>query len=118
MDDVLGRCWIMDPVTYCKGRPSSATLEDEKHIFICESWVDPQTNRISVRELAQSLHSICMRPEAFKEFTAKMKIKKDYRVEGVTTGKQGSSSSAAAPEGRSRKSARVVDDSIVVLDLD
>lgn len=111
-------------MTYCKGRPTCTTLEDENHIFICESRVDPQTKRISVMELAQSLHSICMRPDAFKEFTVKMKVKKDYRAQGVTitTGKQGSSSSAA-PLGRSREnhqSASVVnlDDSIIVLDLD
>lgn len=110
MENVLGRCWILDPVTYCRGRPSGTTLDDEKHVFICESWVDPQTHRISMIELAQSIHSICMRPDAFKEFASEMKIKKDYRVEGLPVGKQGSSSgSSLAP---------VLDNSIVVLDSD
>src|SRR3989442_1146416 len=44
MENVLGRCWILDPVTYCKGRPSTITQDDEKHVFLCESWVDSKTN--------------------------------------------------------------------------
>ncbi len=110
MEDVLGRCWILDLITYCKGRPSATTLDDEKHVFVCESWVDPETCRISMMELAQSIHSICMKPDAFKEFTSEMKIKKDYRVKGSSTCKPGSSSGAS--------SAQALDNAIVVLDSD
>lgn len=75
-------------------------------------------------ELAQSLHSICMKPGAFKEFVEKMKIKKDYRVAGAAAGKPGSSSSTTAAVGRHCESHKHLsesgstDDLIVVLDLD
>lgn len=94
-------------MTYCKGRPSGTTLADEKHIYVCESRVDPVTRRISVIELAHSLHSICMKHNAFMEFASKMKIKKDYRVASSSTSKQGSSSGLPA-----------LDDPVVVVDSD
>lgn len=112
VENVLGRCWILNPVTYCKGRPSAATLNDEKNVFICESWMDSQTTRISILRLAPSMHSICMKPNAFKEFVSEMKIKKDCRYE------QRSSLDTSHSEQKSVAGADFDDYSVIDLDSD
>ncbi len=37
LDSIWGKCWVMDPVTFCRGRPFGAV---EEHSYICEFRVD------------------------------------------------------------------------------
>lgn len=44
---VAGRCWVLDPATFCKGRPCDAV---EQHVYICEYRVD-KTARLFAKVL-------------------------------------------------------------------
>ncbi len=37
LDSVWGKCWVLDPTTFCRGRPVGAV---EEHVYICEYRVD------------------------------------------------------------------------------
>ena len=37
LDSVWARCWVLDPQTFCRGRPVGAV---EEHVYICEHRVD------------------------------------------------------------------------------
>ncbi|CAB0034057.1 unnamed protein product [Trichogramma brassicae] len=72
-DLVAGRCWVLDPHTFCKGRPVGAPPE---HIYICEYRVDRAAKMFT--KVARARHQICTKPYAFETFVQRLKIYRDY----------------------------------------
>lgn len=99
---IHGRCWVVDPATYCKGRPigmcffnftfglmllnilcsisKSCTLcVDclEEHLYICEFRVD-KTARI-FNKIGRAQHTN-IQPFAFRFFETRVKIQRNVHV--------------------------------------
>ncbi|KAH8371333.1 hypothetical protein KR093_006987 [Drosophila rubida] len=74
---VIGRCWVLDRTTFCKGRPMECV--DEDHCFICELRVDKTARFFSK---AKANHPACTKSYAFRKFPEKLKISKSYAVSG------------------------------------
>lgn len=74
IDLIMGRCWVLDPATFCKGRPVSC---EELHIYICEFRVD-KAARIFTKIFGQ--YPVCTKSFAFEKFAQKMKISRNYAV--------------------------------------
>lgn len=72
---VMAKCWVMDPITYCKGRPVDAI---EEHIYICELHVDRSARMF--RKIKKHQYSVCTKKYAFKMFENKIKISRTYAV--------------------------------------
>jgi len=72
---VIGRCWVLDRTTFCKGRPMECN--DEDHCFICELRVDKTARFFSK---AKANHPACTKSYAFRKFPEKLKISKSYAV--------------------------------------
>lgn len=75
IDLVMGRCWVLDRTTFCKGRPIECL--NETHCFICELRVDKSARFFS---RAKTNHPTCTKSYAFRKFTEKLKISKTYAV--------------------------------------
>lgn len=74
---VAGRCWVLDPTTFCKGRPIDVA---EEHIYICEYRVD-KTARLFAK-VARSKFPVCTRPFAFRSFLTRLKPQRTYQPHG------------------------------------
>ncbi|XP_055856799.1 histone-lysine N-methyltransferase ash1 isoform X2 [Episyrphus balteatus] len=70
---VIGRCWVLDRTTFCKGRPTDCT--NEEHVFICELRVDKSARFFSK---AKVNWPTCTKNYAFKKFDEKLRISKTY----------------------------------------
>ncbi|XP_048510750.1 histone-lysine N-methyltransferase ash1 isoform X2 [Athalia rosae] len=80
---VAGRCWVLDPHTYCKGRPVGSTPE---HTYVCEYRVDRAARLFT--KVARARHHVCTKPYAFETFTQRMKYYRTYlphSLEGMPT---------------------------------
>ncbi|SPP76607.1 blast:Histone-lysine N-methyltransferase ash1 [Drosophila guanche] len=75
---VIGRCWVLDRTTFCKGRPMECP--DEDHCFICELRVDKTARFFSK---AKANHPACTKSYAFRKFPEKLKICKSYAPHDV-----------------------------------
>ncbi|KAH8242251.1 hypothetical protein KR026_012598 [Drosophila bipectinata] len=75
---VIGRCWVLDRTTFCKGRPMECT--DEDHCYICELRVDKTARFFSK---AKANHPACTKSYAFRKFPEKLKISKSYAPHDV-----------------------------------
>ncbi|XP_065362259.1 histone-lysine N-methyltransferase ash1 [Calliphora vicina] len=78
IDLVMGRCWVLDRTTFCKGRPIECY--DETHCFICELRVDKSARFFSK---AKTNHPTCTKSYAFRKFNEKLKISKTYAPHDV-----------------------------------
>ncbi|XP_034944543.1 histone-lysine N-methyltransferase ash1 [Chelonus insularis] len=72
-DLVAERCWVLDPHTYCKGRPVGATAE---HTYVCEYRVDRAARLFT--KVARSRHQVCTKPYAFETFPQRIKHYRTY----------------------------------------
>ncbi|GAB0086330.1 Histone-lysine N-methyltransferase ash1 [Sergentomyia squamirostris] len=70
---IMGRCWVLDPTTYCKGRPVDC---DEKHVYICELRVDKGARLFS--KISKHAYPTCTKSYAFRKFDQKQKISRTY----------------------------------------
>ncbi|XP_073843875.1 histone-lysine N-methyltransferase ash1 [Musca autumnalis] len=75
---VIGRCWVLDRTTFCKGRPIECN--DETHCFICELRVDKSARFFSK---AKTNHPTCTKSYAFRKFSEKLRISKTYAPHDV-----------------------------------
>ncbi|KAJ8665327.1 hypothetical protein QAD02_006989 [Eretmocerus hayati] len=83
-DLVAGRCWVLDPHTFCKGRPANASPE---HIYVCEYRVDRAARLFA--KVAKSRHHVCTKPYAFDSFPQRIKHYRTYlphSLDGVQLG--------------------------------
>lgn len=72
---IMGRCWVMDLNTFCKGRPSDSV---ESHVYICELRVDKAARLFS--KISKNPYPICTKSYAFKKFRQRLKISRSYLV--------------------------------------
>lgn len=72
---IMGRCWVMDLNTYCKGRPVDSI---ESHVYICELRVDKAARLFSKNSKNQ--YPVCTKGYAFKKFRQRLKISRNYMV--------------------------------------
>ncbi|XP_055700247.1 histone-lysine N-methyltransferase ash1 isoform X2 [Phlebotomus papatasi] len=70
---IMARCWVLDPATYCKGRPVDS---DEAHIYICELRVDKGARLFA--KVSKQAYPICTKSYAFRKFEQKLKISRTY----------------------------------------
>lgn len=75
---VAGRCWVLDPTTFCKGRPIDAV---EEHVYICEYRVD-RTARLFSKN-SRTRFPICTRRFAFKSFVTRLKPQRTFQPHGA-----------------------------------
>ncbi|XP_011689252.1 PREDICTED: histone-lysine N-methyltransferase ash1 [Wasmannia auropunctata] len=72
-DLVAERCWVLDPHTYCKGRPVGSTPE---HTYVCEYRVDRAARLFT--KVARARHTVCTKPYAFETFPQRIKHYRTY----------------------------------------
>jgi BAH domain len=73
---IIDRCWVLDPQTFCKGRPLAAS---EPHVYICELRVDKSASAFS--KISQKhAYQVCTQSYAFHKFEQKLKIYRTYAV--------------------------------------
>lgn len=72
---IMGRCWVLDPTTFCKGRPVDS-IED--HVYICELRVDKAARSFS--KISKHMYPVCQKSYAFQKFEQKLKIQRNYMV--------------------------------------
>ncbi|XP_076680108.1 histone-lysine N-methyltransferase ash1 isoform X5 [Andrena cerasifolii] len=80
-DLVAERCWVLDPHTYCKGRPVGSTPE---HTYVCEYRVDRAARLFT--KVARARHQVCTKPYAFETFPQRIKHYRTYlphSLEGI-----------------------------------
>jgi len=73
LDTIWKQCWVMDPVTFCRGRPNEAREED---VYICEHRVD-KTARL-FNKISKHKHPTCTKFYTFTEFDLKLKLMRSY----------------------------------------
>lgn len=78
---IMGRCWVLDTTTFCKGRPVDSA---EEHVYICELRVD-KTAR-SFAKVGKNQYPVCQKSYAFQKFEQKLKIQRNYMVSWVFRG--------------------------------
>uniref|UniRef100_A0A0C9R856 Ash1 protein n=1 Tax=Fopius arisanus TaxID=64838 RepID=A0A0C9R856_9HYME len=84
-DLVAERCWVLDPHTFCKGRPVGATAQ---HTYVCEYRVDRAARLFT--KVARSRHHVCTKPYAFEVFPQRIKHYRTYlphSLEGIQSTK-------------------------------
>lgn len=72
---IMGRCWVMDLNTFCKGRPVDSV---ESHVYICELRVDKAARLFS--KISKNPYPVCTKSYAFKKFRQRLKISRSYLV--------------------------------------
>lgn len=72
-DLVAERCWVLDPHTFCKGRPVGSTPE---HTYVCEYRVDRAARLFT--KVARARHAVCTKPYAFETFPERIKHYRTY----------------------------------------
>lgn len=72
---IMGRCWVLDPITFCKGRPVDAV---EEHVYICELRVDKAAKTFA--KVSKNQYPVCQKSYAFHKFAQKLKIQRTYMV--------------------------------------
>lgn len=72
---VMAKCWVLDPTTYCKGRPIDS---NEDHVYICELRVDKAAKMFT--KISKHQYPVCTKSYAFRKFDQRLKISKTYAV--------------------------------------
>ncbi|KAK3919372.1 Histone-lysine N-methyltransferase ASH1L [Frankliniella fusca] len=79
LDLIWARCWVLDPMTYCKGRPIEAV---EEHVYICEYRVDKTARLFYKISKSQSRANLCLKSYAFETFETRLKPVRTYTPHG------------------------------------
>lgn len=77
LDLIWARCWVLDPMTYCKGRPIEAV---EEHVYICEYRVDKSAHLFYKISKSQCRANLCLKSYAFETFETRLKPVRTYTV--------------------------------------
>lgn len=73
LDTIWRQCWVMDPISFCRGRPNDA---EEEHVYICEYRVD-KTARL-FNKISKPKYPVCTKFYAFNEFDLRLKVTRAY----------------------------------------
>ena len=77
LDTIWGQCWVLDPGTFCRGRPFGAV---EAHVYICEYRVDKGARLFN--KISKPKHLTCTKEYAFDHFDQKLRPARTYTVRG------------------------------------
>lgn len=72
---IMGRCWVMDLNTFCKGRPVDCV---ESHVYICELRVDKAARLFS--KISRNPYPVSTKSYAFRKFRQRLKVSRSYLV--------------------------------------
>lgn len=72
---IMGRCWVLDPSTFCKGRPADSA---EPHVYICELRVDKSASTFA--KISKQQYPTCTKSYAFHRFEQNLKISRTFAV--------------------------------------
>ena len=75
LDTIWRECWVLDPITFVKGRPLAS---QEEHVYICEYRVDKSARLF--HRLAKGKDVICTKWYAFHTFDVKIKASRNFTV--------------------------------------
>lgn len=75
IDLIVGRCWVLDSKTFCRGRPINC---EESDVYIGDMKLD-KAGKVFSKILRQE-YPVCMKSYAFKKFDEKLKISRNYTV--------------------------------------
>ena len=75
LDTIWRECWVMDPATFCKGRPLNA---QESFLHICEYRVDKSARLFN--KISKPKHGVCTKYFAFHNFDLRLRISRTYVV--------------------------------------
>ena len=75
LDTIWRECWVLDPITFVKGRPLAS---QEEHVYICEYRVDKSARLF--HRLAKGKDGICTKWYAFHTFDVKIKASRNFTV--------------------------------------
>ncbi|XP_039291207.1 LOW QUALITY PROTEIN: uncharacterized protein LOC111050219 [Nilaparvata lugens] len=78
IDLVMAHCYVLDPNTYCKGRPRDAVME---HVYICEYRVDKGA-RLFAKLARAKQPPVCTKAYAFHTYAQRLKISRTYTPHG------------------------------------
>ena len=78
LDTIWGQCWVLDPNTFCRGRPFGAV---EEHVYICEYRVDKGARLFN--KISKPKHLICTKEYAFDHFDQKLRPARTYTVRSI-----------------------------------
>lgn len=78
LDSIWKQCWVMDPVTYGRGRPIGCV---EEHVYICEYRVD-KTARL-FNKISKPKYPTCTKWFAFESFDQKIKPQRTHAVRQI-----------------------------------
>jgi len=92
LDTIWKQCWVMDPSTFCRGRPNEA---QEEHVYICEYRVD-KTARL-FNKISKHKHPTCTKFYTFRDFDLRLKLTRSYTPHQVPV------PAKSAPAGRGAK---------------
>ncbi|VDM56396.1 unnamed protein product [Angiostrongylus costaricensis] len=82
LDAVVGRCTVLDPSTWCIGRPTVPEFK-EADIYLCEYQID--RNQRSFEKIPiKNRYPINTQPYVFRKFEKPIAIKRDFTVRGLT----------------------------------
>lgn len=73
LDTIWRQCWVMDPASFCRGRPNDA---EEEHVYICEYRVD-KTARL-FNKISKPKYPVCTKFYAFNDFDLRLKVTRAY----------------------------------------
>jgi len=73
LDTIWRQCWVMDPVSFGRGRPNGA---EEEHVYICEYRVD-KTARL-FNKISKPKYPVCTKFYAFTDFDLRLKVTRAY----------------------------------------
>ena len=75
LDTIFRQCWVMDPASFCRGRPLEC---EEDHVYICEYRVDKSARLFN--KISKPKHGVCTKYFAFHNFDIRIKISRTYTV--------------------------------------
>ena len=75
LDTIWRECWLMDPASFCRGRPLAA---EEDHVYICEYRVDKSARLFN--KISKPKHAVCTKYYAFHLFDLRLRISRTYTV--------------------------------------
>lgn len=77
LDEVIGRCLVVDKETWCAGRPKVPKFREDD-VFMCETQVG-KTHRVFEKLSQKNQYPINVHTYVFTKFTRPMKVIRDFR---------------------------------------
>ncbi|CAI2303496.1 unnamed protein product [Caenorhabditis sp. 36 PRJEB53466] len=77
LDEVFGRCLVIDTRTWCTGRPKVPKFKEDD-IYLCEMQIG-KNKRVFEKVPAKNRYPINMQPYVFTEFPQRKEVVRDFR---------------------------------------